>query len=968
MFVLNSGAGEAGGQSHPSAGGGGGNGSEREQERREGMEVINRIELQRLAQPAVPLPKQVAKRDRENWAKLQVDLKDEIELAKKEGDKEREDVAWKWLQFSHVLFLRANGKKRGRGRKPTDTPTTRFDAWEKKDFGRIVRAFLAADDGSNRRIQRAEQNQIQRALELLGQAELSKAKRMLLSHGTADLSNPKIQEQLEAKHPKRTFEQLPEVPPQAEQVKVELEERYRKLRWVSGTGPDRYKTSYLKVLTYRYADTKAAKAIQAHQCVAGWFLNGEAPDWVYVVSAASRMVALIKFPAAEGETPEVRPIAVGGVRERAWLAQAVADVTKEVKKELWPTQMAIGVPSGLEKLAFALRLHMEINPEHVIVKFDFANAYNTCKRVEALKCIMSSRAAKALATVFRATHQPKAELVGINAKSEEGVRQGNPLSSLAFCLSIKQDVEWANSELQKFGGGCKFDMDDSYAFGPMKEVFRVANELARRLEERCGIKLQPKKSKAFCKDTDALRTFLQEHPEYQYTIGGLEDGTGFGIMTSGLPLGDAAFVQARLKAKVDKICEGIHTITTTLQSVSTQSLYAMLVLCCHPQLTYEMRTIPPGTLEGHLNRVDAALFEAAKTATGIELESVQFASRRLRLPKRLYGGALRSLVDVSPAAYIAGMCESLTCFTNGPDEPGFLHQEGLQVLGPHVRTSKERFAVMCNRTESSLGSILQEEWRKLQAKVATGEAVMPLDGPLSVDAQSAGLNCEGQEYGKLQATITEQVDMANFEALDTEIKAIPEGHEHWSFKQQWLSMDKYSTQFIASIPRDLEPESTINIEHFTTACEMYFNAKHRIIAPLVGTEFTWRKGTKVKIDARGHALCSTAGKRTLDARHDKMKWLLDSLLSAAHVQHSTEALNVFALGTGGRGQGLIPDFVLYDNGGARLADVKGTMSVCPSCNRRHWFVSYFGGLSRFPCCDARCLAQVPIEIRTHPSC
>ena len=58
-------------------------------------------------------------------------------------------------------------------------------------------------------------------------------------------------------------------------------------------------------------------------------------------------------------------------------------------------------------------------------------------------------------------------------------------------------------------------------------------------------------------------------------------------------------------------------------------------------------------------------------------------------------------------------------------------------------------------------------------------------------------------------------------------------------------MDKYSTQFIASVPKELEPESTMNIEHFTTACEMHFNAEHRIIAPLVGTEFT-AKRNKVK--------------------------------------------------------------------------------------------------------------------------
>ena len=78
----------------------------------------------------------------------------------------------------------------------------------------------------------------------------------------------------------------------------------------------------------------------------------------------------------------------------------------------------------------------------------------------------------------------------------------------------------------------------------------------------------------------------------------------------------------------------------------------------------------------------------------------------------------------------------------------------------------------------------QEAWHKLQTREATGAADRPLDGPLSVDVQSAGLNCEGQEYIKLQATITEQVGTANFDALEAETKAILEGPEHWSFKQQ----------------------------------------------------------------------------------------------------------------------------------------------------------------------------------------
>ena len=119
---------------------------------------------------------------------------------------------------------------------------------------------------------------------------------------------------------------------------------------------------------------------------------------------------------------------------------------------------------------------------------------------------------------------------------------------------------------------------------------------------------------------------------------GAEHGEGFGVMTSGLPMGDERYVQHQLRRKVDTVCEGIQTITSSLRSVSNQALYAMLVYCCYPQMTYEMRTLNPNIVRRHLERVDETLLDAAIVATGVDFRNDEFAMRRLRLPRHYWGG------------------------------------------------------------------------------------------------------------------------------------------------------------------------------------------------------------------------------------------------------------------------------------------------------------------------------------------
>ena len=46
------------------------------------------------------------------------------------------------------------------------------------------------------------------------------------------------------------------------------------------------------------------------------YLNALLPPWYYRLSAAARLVALLKSECAAGETPQVRPVAGGGGRYR----------------------------------------------------------------------------------------------------------------------------------------------------------------------------------------------------------------------------------------------------------------------------------------------------------------------------------------------------------------------------------------------------------------------------------------------------------------------------------------------------------------------------------------------------------------------------------------------------------------------------------------------------------------------------
>ena len=102
-------------------------------------------------------------------------------------------------------------------------------------------------------------------------------------------------------------------------------------------------------------------------------LQGELPTQVNEFEGR-----LIDFQKKDGGT---RPIAVGYTLRRLVAKCANAHVIKRRSDEVQPIQVGVGVSGGAEAAKHAMRrLVTNLPDDHVVVKLDFSNAYNTIRR------------------------------------------------------------------------------------------------------------------------------------------------------------------------------------------------------------------------------------------------------------------------------------------------------------------------------------------------------------------------------------------------------------------------------------------------------------------------------------------------------------------------------------------------------------------------------------------------------------
>ena len=106
-----------------------------------------------------------------------------------------------------------------------------------------------------------------------------------------------------------------------------------------------------------------------------------------------------------------------------------------------PIQVGVGVAGGAEAAVHATRRLLQTLPDdHVFVKLDFSNAFNSIRRDLILQAV-----AENIPELYRFVHASldcisKLTFGSDIVSSAEGSQQGDPLGSLEFCEAIQQTL------------------------------------------------------------------------------------------------------------------------------------------------------------------------------------------------------------------------------------------------------------------------------------------------------------------------------------------------------------------------------------------------------------------------------------------------------------------------------------------------------------------------------------------------
>jgi hypothetical protein len=399
------------------------------------------------------------------------------------------DCALRWTITLHQILLRLPTTG---GRKGAVQMEQRFKAFKQGEYAKLIKWYLrdrveAVLRNNEGRQAPSEERAIAKAVRLVGKGEVSKAVGLLASLGLADITDPNVVAQLEAKHPLRKKPMPPEVRPGPRiEIEVRCKGVYRKLSKMSGTGPDGKRNEHLIVLDREFRDPTAARAIGFHEDLAKEFVNGLLPPWFYWVHSASSIVSAITKELAANVTPEVRPIAMGNVVPRAWAVAVAQDARSLFRMKCEPIQVAVGMPGGVSVMALGARAMIERFPRFCAIEIDKKNAYQEISRAEILEALEDDDEMRDYAPYFHAVYMSYGPVFlghdSASFNSQEGGRQGDPFFCGVYSFATQKCNLKLAEKVRAMGGAAFFDVDDGLVVGPPREVFKAVREYAEDIK------------------------------------------------------------------------------------------------------------------------------------------------------------------------------------------------------------------------------------------------------------------------------------------------------------------------------------------------------------------------------------------------------------------------------------------------------------------------------------------------------
>ena len=377
--------------------------------------------------------------------------------------------------------------------------------------------------------------------------------------------------------------------------------------------------------------------------------RGRAPHFVAPVLAGAGLVAL---PKPNGG---VRPIAVGEIMRRLTGKCLMKIVRADAHNHFWPLQVGVAVPHGAEIAIHTvrawLRRHRTSNAK-VLVKLDFANAFNQVSRTTVLQEARAHFPALARWATWCYGQPTRLQFGGHVLESRSGVQQGDPLGPLLFSAALQPVAALLRQQGLDIA---VFYLDDGVLAGDLAAVAAALQQLQQRASA-VGLHLNLAKCELVVAGT-APEAALRNHfpvPLLQTEQGASRVASNFALL--GAAIGDDDFVRshtAERAAKAGDLLDGLGGLP------DPQVALRLLRTCAgFSRMVHSMRCNPSHAQGLAFSMFDGMVRRSLGDFTGIHLTTQQWlqASRGLA-----FGGlGLWSCEQHAPAAFLAsvGACIS----------------------------------------------------------------------------------------------------------------------------------------------------------------------------------------------------------------------------------------------------------------------------------------------------------------------
>lgn len=436
-----------------------------------------------------------------------------------------------------------------------------------------------------------------------------------------------------------------------------LSDALRKTQTGKSAGCSGWRTDYLRQVSFMHMTKDAPVRVELARFV-GMIANGEVPRDFVGTMTLSQLIAVPK----PGRPDDVRPIAMADcwlkITDKCLLMQSSKEISQLM---LSANQLAVSVPGGVEAGIRALHILHDDDPENITISLDIRNAYNEVSRLAMVKAVR--RHIPHWLPYVRFLYAKQSDLLvymadGSTSKvfSAEGVRQGAPLSSVLFALTILDpliEVKGAEHDVTVLAIA-----DDVSLTGRPAPAFRALKRFQQVLPNT-GLSLQMGKVLAYSSgerpDASSGYTWREEGQQ-----GTSEDSSAIkfvpdGMTMGGAPVGSQPYVRGFLDSQWERIESIAHTIAEFSHFRGASQAAALLVrFCLEPKPNHLARTISSRSeaMRGWTQRFDAHMAEVRQSVLHVDLQNLPVPGQ-LHLPISRGGFGAAQLEMVAPMAFLA---------------------------------------------------------------------------------------------------------------------------------------------------------------------------------------------------------------------------------------------------------------------------------------------------------------------------